>query len=50
MELKKDKTKEKATKARIPVKETAGMSNHFVENPTKLKPRIENPGTIKVTI
>jgi hypothetical protein len=46
----KEIRKEKAIKASIPFKVTAGIENQYEENPLKAKPTSLNPGTIKVTI
>jgi hypothetical protein len=45
-----ERAKEKARKARIPLREKLGMSSHLVERPLKANPIILNPGIIIVTI
>lgn len=42
--------KEKAIKAKVPERDTAGMTNQKVLIPLKAKSKILNPGTASVTI
>ena len=49
MEATREIKKEKAMKARRPVRESPGMVNQYEEKPLKTKSKSLKPGTIKVT-